>query len=634
MRKRKTIAVIAADTFSEYVNEILKGISEQCALLDYDTAVFHMMFNQNSDSGLQNGEDNIFSLINSDVICGAVFLCGNFHKSVLKTRLEERLKAMNIPVAPVDGFSSLGDTIIAEDTELFEKITDHFIEKHGCTDIMCLTGFKEVPHSFSRAEGYKRSLEKHGIPVDEDKIIFGDFWKLSAQKLADELVSKKRSLPQAIVCANDSMAVELCNCLVNNGISVPDDVMISGYDATREAADNTPSITTLFPQNFNLGVDAVCKIHEKLTGIYPVTVEMSKGFIITGQSCGCGEDFRKMLKKRQSYNENIRDFQKRYDESDMAEAVLEVSNFEELLRKINKYTDLLNELDIFMLCMCDKWDDLDEQEENYICEGYSENMSVRMIHSKGEFISCEEKFSSHDILPDIIYEYCDSPSMFFLLPMHFQDRCFGYSIFKFSNIETAVSRLYATWCRNLDIALEFLRVRTRLITMNQRISLSSIRDTLTGLYNRKGFKRYSESFFKKAKTEGRKLLVMVADLDMLKFINDNYGHIEGDYAIAVCGKILNSCCTNDEICARIGGDEYAIVGCFDYTDEIIKGYTKYISEYFERFNQNSEKEYEVGASIGYFCEIPTEEMTFLDCFNIADKYMYSDKFRRKKFRMI
>lgn len=98
--------------------------------------------------------------------------------------------------------------------------------------------------------------------------------------------------------------------------------------------------------------------------------------------------------------------------------------------------------------------------------------------------------------------------------------------------------------------------------------------------------------------------------------------------------MLSTCCKNNEVCARIGGDEYAVVGCSDYTTRIIDGYLKYINDYFERYNATSGKKYKVGASIGYYCGIPDENVSFTDCFSIADRNMYENKFERKKCRTV
>lgn len=633
MKLRKTIAVVAADVFNEYINKILDGIIRQANELGYDIGVFMMTFNNESNTLLSKGEENIYSLMNPDVIDGAVFICGNIVSRSLVENLKLRLLEMNIPVIAVDCETDFCESLNAEDTGLFEMITDHFIEAHNCRSIMCLTGFRNNPQAESRLLGYKMSLEKHGIPVREDLIVYGDFWKNTAKEIVDDFVSGARKLPDAIVCANDVMALAMCNCLGNAGYKIPGDILVSGYDGSQEALENVPSITTLFPLNQGLGARAVCYLHKQITGEDAELIETHKGHIITAQSCGCGEDIEVWVKNHENYCNNIKHFDTLYRSSGMTEKLLEAESLEELTQRVNNFSYLINGLDIFMLCLCENWDDVEnENDDDYLREGYSENMVIKMICHNDNVYTSDVKFKSTDVLPAKMSEFVSEPSAYYFLPMHFQDRCFGYSIFKFNDVSRSLSTLYAMWCRNINISLEFLRVRTKLMSINRRIFINSIRDTLTGIYNHKGFKRFSDSIFKKAKSEKQRLLVIVADLDMLKFINDNFGHVEGDNAITVAANVLNKCCQNNEICARIGGDEYTVIGCYDYTDDIVNGYVRYINDYFERYNASSGKPYQVGVSLGVFCGIPDETSEFKDYFSIADKRMYQNKFERKKCR--
>lgn len=633
MKMHKTIAVITAEVFDEYTNRILVGIADQGKKLGYDVGIFLMSFNNDSTSPIQIGEENIYNLINSDVIDGVIFICGNFNRTSLVKEIEEKLIKMNVPIIAVDCESSICESLNAKDTELFELITDHFIEVHNCHEIMCLTGMEHIPQAQSRLLGYKNALKKHNIPVRDDLIVYGDFWKATAKELAKEFISGKRKLPQAIVCANDIMAVTLCNNLVNNGIKIPADVLISGYDGSHEAMENVPSITTIFPLNYDLGARAVCFLHEKITGEKADLVSNQKGFIITAMSCGCGENIAFQVENHERFHDYSSHYDMLYRSSGMMENLLETESIDELIKRINNFGYLIHGLDVYMLCLCDNWDHIEDDDDNYIRDGYSENMNIRLVRIKDEYVAKEVSFKSAEILPPEMKKYVNGPDTYFFLPMHFKDRCFGYSVLKFDEPQSSFCSLYATWCRNINIALEYMRVRTKLISVNQRISLNSIRDTLTGIYNRKGFKRFSETIFKKAKLDKSKILIIVADLDMLKSINDNYGHIEGDNAITVAANVLNTCCQNNEVCSRIGGDEYAIVGCFEYTDKIINEYIDYINNYFDRYNATSSKPYPVGASLGLFCGVPDDDSNFEQYFNIADKRMYENKFERKKCRL-
>lgn len=633
MQRRKKIAVVAADISNDYMNSIFVGISEQCKALDYDVYAFVMAFSIDGEGLIQDGEQNIFTLLKKEAIDGILLLAGNFAGQTLMDKIRDKIIDVGVPVLSLDYDYDFCESVYAQDSEVIESMTDHLIEHHGCKEIMCLTGPKDNTPAMSRLKGYVRSMEKHGFEVKDENIVFGDFWKPAANRLAKEITGGKRPIPDAIVCTNDVMAMNLCNELISGGVRVPEQVRITGYDGSREACDNLPSISTVFPENSHLGAEAVCRLHELITGEKSEPVNRNKGTLILAQSCGCSDGLSFLVKHREFHNRNVERYERFYHKSGMMEGLMQCESLEALLSSIDQFTYVLNGIEIFMLCLCRNWDDVEEKDDDdYIKEGYTPVMDVRMVIQEGAAELVNYEYDSSEILPSVMEKYSPDPSVYFILPVHFMDRCFGYSVFKFVDIRLAISTVFAHWNRNINIALEFLRVRTKLMSMNQRISMNSIRDTLTGVFNRKGFNRYSETMFKKAQTEKKPFFIMMADLDMLKSINDNYGHIEGDNAIIVAANALNTCCKNSEICCRIGGDEYAIIGVGDYTDEQITEYFNYIAEYCDRYNASSGKQYVVGLSLGFCCDVPGEMEKISTYINIADERMYENKVKRKKNR--
>ena len=633
MKRRKRIAILAADIANDYMNRICVGIEAQAKALGYDAIVLLMSFNINTMPQIVEGEQNIYRIITADNVDGVIFLTGNISSHTLLNWLTKHIEKLGIPTIAIDNEYRSFDSVYADDTDIFEKMTDHFIDYHGCKKVICLTGFQGMSPSETRAAGYKRSMEKHGIEVGFDDVIYGDFWKESADKLADEIGSGKREKPDAVVCANDGMGIFLCQGLARHGIHVPDDILVSGYDGSREALESIPSLTTIFPENSTLGARAVAALHKMITGEEAELVRCGESSLILAGSCGCNETKQELIDQRTAFSQKMGHYELYFNNSGMAEGLMQSENLDHLLHLLSHYVYIIENIEVFMINLCHEWDSFENLDEtDYLRKGYTEIMDTKLIYNNTHYDYGERQFRSRDIIPEYMYDISDEPSMYILLPLHFMDRCFGYTIFKFFDINTTVSKVFALWNRNINIALEFLRVRTKLTAINQRISLTSLRDTLTGIYNRQGFNKFAEGLFKRAKTEEKSLLIIMADLDLLKHINDNFGHVEGDNAIIVVANGLTTCCSNNEICARIGGDEYAIVGCYDYTDEIVASYATYINDFFDRYNAASDKPYKVSASIGMFCGIPDPDKEFSYYVDIADKRMYDNKALRKKMR--
>ncbi|HYK21305.1 MAG TPA: sensor domain-containing diguanylate cyclase, partial [Pyrinomonadaceae bacterium] len=87
---------------------------------------------------------------------------------------------------------------------------------------------------------------------------------------------------------------------------------------------------------------------------------------------------------------------------------------------------------------------------------------------------------------------------------------------------------------------------------------SSLKDDLTGLFNRRGLLKQAAPYFDFARRQKEKLLLLFIDLDGMKKINDEFGHNEGDNALINTATILNRSFRSSDIIARLGGDEFTV----------------------------------------------------------------------------
>ncbi len=95
----------------------------------------------------------------------------------------------------------------------------------------------------------------------------------------------------------------------------------------------------------------------------------------------------------------------------------------------------------------------------------------------------------------------------------------------------------------------------------------SLKDDLTGLYNRRGFNLLLQKQFFFGRRAGQKITFMIADIDKLKGINDRYGHKIGDRAIITMANALVHSSRNSDLVARVGGDEfYLAINCNDQSE--------------------------------------------------------------------
>jgi diguanylate cyclase (GGDEF)-like protein len=155
----------------------------------------------------------------------------------------------------------------------------------------------------------------------------------------------------------------------------------------------------------------------------------------------------------------------------------------------------------------------------------------------------------------------------------------------------------------------------------------SLTDPMTGLYNYRGFFTLAEHQARIARRTGQTSLLIYADMDGLKQINDTFGHNEGSVAISKVSDILRKTFREYDIIARLGGDEFAILAP-NVSGWEMEGILERLNENTRTYNQEANHPFPLRLSIGAISIDPREEATIEEQIERADKAMYKDK--RKK----
>ena len=164
-----------------------------------------------------------------------------------------------------------------------KETLDHLIERHGAKDIGFVSGPVTNRDARERLDIYKQVLENHGIPVDENKIVYGDF-SMSSEAVTGDLLDKNKKL-DAVVFANDSMAVGGYNELNARGLVPGKDIMVAGFDDDIFSVSLEPPLTTVEASSASLAYKAVLNAENyiKGTALKDMTVDTDHG---EKSSCG------------------------------------------------------------------------------------------------------------------------------------------------------------------------------------------------------------------------------------------------------------------------------------------------------------------------------------------------------------
>ena len=185
--------------------------------------------------------------------------------------------------------------------------------------------------------------------------------------------------------------------------------------------------------------------------------------------------------------------------------------------------------------------------------------------------------------------------------------------------------------RQISLKLELRQTSLLLQEVNANLQNLSLTDDLTELNNRRGFLFHAEQQLKlfNSRRMDKGLWVMMADVDSLKHINDNFGHYEGSEAIVNAGRVLKKTFRNSDVVARFGGDEFAVL-IINALDEVKEKIVEQLENNLAAYNADSGKPYELSISYGLASVNLSSRTSIEEAVKQADESMYQHKRSRRK----
>ncbi|MEN3330582.1 MAG: hypothetical protein V7638_5389 [Acidobacteriota bacterium] len=176
--------------------------------------------------------------------------------------------------------------------------------------------------------------------------------------------------------------------------------------------------------------------------------------------------------------------------------------------------------------------------------------------------------------------------------------------------------------------VQVVRDITERKNLEETLRNSSLKDDLTGLFNRRGLLKQAAPYFDFARRQKEKLLLLFIDLDGMKKINDEFGHNEGDNALIQTAAILNHTFRSSDIIARLGGDEFTVLVTdlnASKEDAIAR-----LNESLRAFNASETCSHKLSFSIGVATLEPERMACFEELLEQADQAMYEQKRSKRR----
>lgn len=630
-KKNRIVALCMGGIDSQYQSVITHEITQRFLHTDYKVLLFQSFSNHYEDDAHQFGDFNVYNLINYERVDAVVigYLTIKRHQSIME--IFERAKSHNIPVIVVDGHIDGAFNVALGYTDAISIMTDHIIEKHHARRINFIGGTADNTVSMAREQAYKASLEAHGIPVEEKRISYGMFWGEPAKAEVVRYYETYHELPEAYVCANDSMAIGVCQAVQQLGYKVPDDVLVTGLDGIREALNYSPRITTARYNFKEVGSIVYNTIVDYFEGrrtdcVGDVTIESE---VLFSASCGCEPiDYNLDNQLKRDLYSNI-DFYNVFAGTlnTLIERVSGASSLEDTFQRLHEHVLRMWSYKVWF-CLNEGYlnDDITTfGSMGYTTEGY-EPFADCTIYREEHTCTALGRFPTADMLPNFDTELQDSANAIMFCPLHNQEHTIGYVAATYDNHFQDHLFKYSNYLKNVAMLIENSKIQSELKRTVDKLENMYIRDAMTSIYNRRGFYQLMPDLINLCVSSGRYLMVVSVDLDGLKPINDVYGHNEGDNAITTVAKTLSSIAVHDEIVSRFGGDEYVVAGICDdpsYADR----YVSLLNDRLDLYNQSSNKPYKLSASSGAYCTRVSScnDIRIDELIKLADETMYTQK---------
>jgi DNA-binding LacI/PurR family transcriptional regulator/signal transduction histidine kinase/ActR/RegA family two-component response regulator len=286
---RKTIAVLL-DYVSQFVGsyeaQLRDAFDARGRELDLNLILVYggALDGPHGESVAQNA---IFELMHPDRVDGLILLSttlASFCGIGRMQRFAERYR--DFPLCSI-GLELAGiPSLVVDNRRAMERVVEHVLVDHGCRRPAFIGGMPENTEAQLRADAYRRVLTRHGIAVDPALMVAGYFVGRGGYDAVETMLARRVEF-DAVIAANDGMALGAILALRQHGFRVPRDLPVTGFDDLAASRAANPPLTTVAQPFQPMAERAVQLVLEQLMGrAVPACTELAADLVVR-RSCGC-----------------------------------------------------------------------------------------------------------------------------------------------------------------------------------------------------------------------------------------------------------------------------------------------------------------------------------------------------------
>lgn len=633
MRKRRRVALFANGWNDEYVQEFGHGACKRARELDVDIFAFINYSTHGCMIEEENrGELNVFLLPDLRDFDGVLLLTNSLNQQRELDYLHGEILRIGIPAISTE--CELEGTVFfgTDNYSGMHDLAVHVFGKHGVRDVLFMGGPKEHREVQARLQAVLDAARECSVEIPEKNVLFADWSAASAQHVLEDWLQENETVPEAIICANDIMAVGVCDWLGDHGYKVPDDVKVTGFDCIRAGQNYEPMITSVNREWFGMGYQALNNLMDQVEGREVQPRISINTRLVCGESCGCELEVKKA---------EVQAELGRNDRERAIDGLASDQHFRHLylmLRKNHTIEDLNQgfarffrneawmEGNNFMLCTHPRLLVMGNDEETCKEPGYPAEMDVIVSLKDGKPEGPRRLPTKEAMF--LAAERSEEPGLYIYVSIRSDDKNLGFAMLT-RNLNILRDNILYIWTRHMNEYMDQILANVKIAELTKKLEELSVTDALTGVYNRMGCERILYPFLEECQNKGGRGVVMLADIDRMKTINDKFGHVQGDLALQTVADVLKTELPKGFLVARYGGDEFFIAGECE-GDISVSDVAKHVSKQLAREVERRKIDFPLSISIGGVHLERGEAFRLGESLQKADDFMYRVKEKHHK----
>lgn len=240
-----------------------------------------------SPIGFEAQANILYEFVNSTNVDGLIVTGGLGHYVDLEGLQAFCAQFRPLPLVSLEVVLAGIPSIVPDFYAGISSLINHLVHDHGCRRIAFIRGPADSKTGEQRYRAYLDSLVQCGVPVDLDLVAPGTFFAPSGADAVRLLLDERQVVFDALVAANDEMAIDAMQLLQARGFRVPEDVAICGFDDLPIARSMVPQLTTVelpMQEEVRLATDLMLALLRGEPA--PLQIDLQPKVIIR-QSCGC-----------------------------------------------------------------------------------------------------------------------------------------------------------------------------------------------------------------------------------------------------------------------------------------------------------------------------------------------------------